>query len=229
MEQSIIKHYSGTPFSVECSSVKNAPGTWPSTQVNIFRDGVFMGQYIRNYSNFGPQTFYPFFIGTQWYALYSANYTATRVMRFNQNDLEDWCGEEPNSNGFCPTEFYVPKFNHNRYSYGDSGEYINSYTVDCDIEDKEFIEEQKIPTFLNVQYCNFGFMSGCVWGDDTSWKLRYIDLSKIPDKIFTITEKFGYWELPEDTLKKCIRMDGWEPDHQYVRIYKAEFIRLDNE
>jgi hypothetical protein len=229
MKQSTIKSYSDTPFSVECTPVVNGPGTWDSTKVSIFRDENLIGEYIRNYSSSGPETFYPFLIETQWYALYSASYTATRVMKLHDDRIEDWCGEDSSAGGFCPVEFYIPKYNHycKTYAHGEKMESYDFYTVDCDVDSElEFISEQKDPTFVSTQYCNFGFLSGCVWGDDSCWKLQYIDLSKIPEKILSITEKFGYWELPDGPLKKQIYMSGWEPDHQWIKLYRAESINL---
>lgn len=229
MQQSIIKSYSGTPFSVECSTVQNKPGTWNSTKVAIYKGEDLIGEYVRNYSSFGTDTFYPFLLDNQWYAMYSASYTATRVMKLHNDKIEDWCGEEDVSHGFCPTEIYIPKYNHTRPGYMQDGEMksYDSYTVDCDVNTElDFINEQKQADFVSTQYCNFGFLCGCHWGDDTSWKVRYIDLSKIPDKILSITEKFGYWELPDGPLKKQIRMDGWEPDHPWIRMYRAQSINL---
>lgn len=231
MMQSKIKAYTGTPFSVECIPVVNKPGTWNSTKVSIFRGEDLIGEYVRNYSSMATDTFYPFQVGTEWYAMYSASYTATRVMKLHEDRIEDWCGEAPTAHGFCPTEFYVPKYNTSRLSYehnGEKSEY-DSYTVDCDMEAQDFLNEQKVPDFVSVQYCKFGFLSGCVWGDDTSWKLRYIDLSQIPDKVLTITEKFGYWELPDAPLKKNIRMDGWEPDHHWITLVKQEYFNLEKD
>jgi len=145
--------------------------------------------------------------------LYSAKYTATRVMKLNEDSIEDWCGEESSPSGFCPAEYYVPKYN--TFHYESCGEI---YIFDNSIEDDEFIKEQRTPEFRRVQYCDFGFMSGCVWGDDSNWKLKYIDLSRVPDKILTITDKFGYFELPEGSLKTHINMDNWEPDHSWISI-----------
>jgi hypothetical protein len=30
---------------------------------------------------------------------------------------------------------------------------------------------------------SFGFVAGCIWGDDSSWKIRYLDLSRASDGI----------------------------------------------
>lgn len=235
MEQLQYKPIEGTPFRLEISTVQNKPGTWNSTKVSIYRDnefdvkadvyseGTLIGEYLRNYSSFGFETFYPFEINNEWYALYSANYTATRVMKLHEDRIEDWCGEDPHSAGFCPTEYYVPKYAHVR----EDNEYDVFY-IDGDYEYEEFSTILKNPYFVDLKYCDFGFMSGCVWGDDISWKLRYIDLSRIPEKELVITEKFGYWELPAEPLKKCVRMDGWEPEHDWVSIKKQEYFNLKN-
>ena len=42
----------------------------------------------------------------------------------------------------------------------------------------------------------FGFVAGCVWGDDSSWKLQYLDLSRAAEGIVRREERFGYLELP---------------------------------
>ncbi len=41
----------------------------------------------------------------------------------------------------------------------------------------------------------FGFVWGCHWGDDTSWKVQYLDLSGIQDGVISREERFGYLEL----------------------------------
>ena len=223
METSYIKKFSGTPFIIECTNIENKPGTWNSSKISIVRDGNLIGEYIRNYSNYAKDTFFPFSIGEDWYALYSAEYTATRVMRLYEDRIEDWCGEESSAYGFCPVEMCVPKYN--KFSVGDDREY---YTVDTEYKTcAEFIAEQEDKNFVEVKYCDFGFLCGCVWGDDTSWKLLYIDLSKVPNKELVISDKFGYWELPTGMkLKECIDMGGWEPDHNWIALTRMEHINL---
>jgi hypothetical protein len=220
----ITKKYPHTPFAVHIEQVKNEPGTWNSNKISIYRDGNLIGEYLRNYNNYGANTFYPFEINHEWYALYSPNYTATRVMKLHYDHIEDWCGEDPAAHGFCPVEFYVPKYIHGNSNLSDSG--FDYYFVD-NIDPEEFEIGLHEPGFISLNSCNFGFMAGCVWGDDSSWKLRYIDLSQIPDKILTVTDKFGYWELPGSLeLKECINMDGWEPDHEWITLYKESHINL---
>lgn len=50
-----------------------------------------------------------------------------------------------------------------------------------------------VPEGVNGQ---FGFVAGCVWGDDSSWKIEFLDLSKISEGIIKREYKFGYIELP---------------------------------
>ena len=117
MKQEKVKDYFQTPFRTVCGSVSNGPGYWDSTKVSIYRNFSLIGEYLRNYSSFGNETFYPFKRGDQWYALYSTEYTATRVMKLHDDRIEDWCGETGSSYGFCPVEFYVPLFVQTHESY----------------------------------------------------------------------------------------------------------------
>ena len=64
-----------------------------------------IGEYLRNYSSF-YNTFHPFVQNGKEYALYSKDYTATRVMELPS--CQDIAGEDRNSFGFCPIDFYVP-------------------------------------------------------------------------------------------------------------------------
>lgn len=222
MEQTTIKKFLNTPFIIECSSIENEPGTWDSTKVSIYRDDILIGEYLRNYNNYGTLTFYPFKQGDDWYALYSASYTATRVMKLHNDRIEDWCGEEDNPYGFCPVEIYIPQYIHRLYK-----DEFDIFYTDADLTEEEIQEELDNPEFVKTEYCNFGFVCGCVWGDDSSWKIRYIDLDQIPNKVLSITEKFGYWEMPENlTLKQCINMKNWEPGCDWISLIRAENINL---
>jgi len=86
--------------------------------------------------------------------------------------------EEAKSHGFCPVGYKVPFSDNEEAGRGDG---------------------------LNGQ---FGFVSGCVWGDDCSWKLQYLDLSRIDEGIIQRDDRFGYVELPRDVdLKHAISDD----------------------
>jgi hypothetical protein len=222
-----IKHgysYIDTPFSIETEAVKNSPGTWNSIKVSIFKNGTFIGEYLRNYHSFAKETFYPFLFNETWYALYSPNYTATRVMKLNDDSIEDWCGEDPNSYGFCPVEFYVPKY----HKYFRELDY--SYIIVNGSEYKTLQDFENENDYTESGYLKFGFLSGCIWGDDSSWKIRYIDFSDLENKKIEITEKFGYHELPNSlSLRECINFNEYEEDNEIIRLVKEErFNLLDN-
>jgi len=217
-----MKHtYNGTPFSIEMSEIKNKPGTWESMKVEVFYNENKIGEYIRHYPCFVKQTFYPFKVGEDWYALYSADYTATRVAKLTETEFIDWCGEDGGSMGFCPTEFYVPRYKvASRVIQSKNGPVsYNDYTWDNEYPENslnEYLEYSgdENEEYLGEFYANYGFLCGCYWGDDGSWKLRYIDLKGVPEKNVVIEEKFGYFELPCDrTLRECIRIRGAGDDY----------------
>lgn len=228
MEHTHKYPYPGTPFRVEVSNVKNDDGAWDSSKVSVYNGNILIGEYLRNYGLYGAMTFYPFKLGNEWYALYSAHYTTTRVMKLYDDKIEDWCGQNVDANGFCPVEIYVPRYRVVKGTFDHDGKPydFNTYAVDCDYRtEDEFLRD--MPEFDSEQHMDFGFMCGCIWGDDSSWKIRYIDLSKIPEKVLTVTEKFGYWEMPQQlSLKECIDMSNWEPDSQSLILTKAEYFNL---
>src|SRR5205823_13902808 len=42
---------------------------------------------------------------------------------------------------------------------------------------------------------DFGFVWGCYWGDDTSWKVQYLDLCCVQEGVIAREERFGYVRL----------------------------------
>lgn len=221
MPQSLLfEHaYVGTPFTLK--SVKypgDQPGHWPTSALLIYRDGMLLGGYRRLYSSFGKETFMPFCWQDQWYALYSANYTCTRVLRLNAESIEDWCGEEPAGGGFCPTEFHLPQVfiadigDSTIWCLQDAGTYATYEAFLADADDHGG----------QVQYPGFGFLCGCVWGDDSDWKLRYVDYSKVQDKVLVIDERFGYHPLPGRRLAECVDLTCWEPDFPIIKTSRSE-------
>jgi hypothetical protein len=211
--------YEGTPFSVKgLKCPEDKPGHWSTMLVQVYREGILLGGYRRMYSSFGKETFMPFKWGEHWYALYSANYTCTRVLRLNAISLEDWCGEDPSAGGFCPAEFYAPQVY--RMLNGED-ETWQFYEQSLYASYPEFVAEAQ-QCDCSVDYPGFAFLSGCHWGDDSSWKLRYVDYSKIEDKIMAIDERFGYHPLPNQPLASCVDLSCWEPDFPIIRASKLE-------
>jgi hypothetical protein len=156
------------------------PGTWHSTLVDVFRRNVSVGdaekvcRYERNYTMF--QTFEPFRQGGRELALISRDYTATAVLDLTSGEViaEEAC--EPKGSGFCPVGFYVPDW--------------------LDVHDESLIPGGKYWTADDEwPVGDFGFVWGCYWGDDSSWKVQYLDLSRVQQGIIARDERFGYVEL----------------------------------
>jgi len=153
-----------------------AEGRAATLDVHIVRshDGAELGAYTRNYPSFF-NTFCPFVRGGREFALYSPNYTTTRVMELPS--CRDLGGEEPSSHGFCPVDYFVPV----DPTTGDAGE--------------------------------LGFVAGCVWGDDTSWKIQALDLSDVEAGVVTRDERYGHLEVPEGRrLSEIITVRPCDPN-----------------
>jgi hypothetical protein len=131
-----------------------------------------VGTYDRNYSMLS--TFEPFRRGDRNFALVSPNYTATSVMDLATGDIIT--GEQADDRGFCPVGFYVPDWwdVHTNLAFPGS-RYWNA--------DREW------PTG------DFGFVWGCQWGDDSTWKLQYLDLSLVEQGVIVREERFGYLSI----------------------------------
>jgi hypothetical protein len=59
---------------------------------------------------------------------------------------------------------------------------------------------------------DFGFVWGCIWGDDGSWKLQHLDLSHIRKGVVRRDERFGYLELATHGFENpCLNLDAEPP------------------
>jgi hypothetical protein len=130
--------------------------------------------YRRNHHSYGMTTWFPFSRGTRDLALYSRDYTSTRIMELPSG--KDIGGEDPDANGFCPVELYVPEM-----------EVWKSQPRKDDPKEKEFFAESR--------ECDIALVAGCIWGDDSSWKIQCFDLSQVESGIIRRDERFGYLEL----------------------------------
>lgn len=200
-------------------NIKNSSGSWDSQRIGVFYKDVQTGEYVRNY-HWLYNTFFPFEQDGKWYALYSKDYTATRVMTLP--DCKDFCGEERDEFGFCPVDYYIPRYKEWTLKGYTEEELVkrkvpkenweramkNSIEKIYDHEIDESFEEVKDKPFI---YEKFGFVSGCVWGDDTSWKIQFLDLSELSKSILKRDDRFGYIEQPHNlSLKESVRIyDGF--------------------
>lgn len=150
---------------------------WNTLVVSVIRsneDGSGsekVGEYTRNY----PQmyhTFCPFRQGGDDFALVSDKYVRTAVMALP--DCKIIAAEEPGATGFCPTGFYVP-------------------VVADSLLGRDWGSGPIVGP--NGQ---FGFVTGCCWGDDNSWKIQFLDLTRIKEGIIRRDDRFGYVEVISD-------------------------------
>ena len=225
-------------FTVRTEALES-PG-WRRDRVTVLDRGEPCGSYERNYGN-AEGTFEPFAVGDEWFALYSRDYTATRIMRLPS--CEDVGGEEPDSWGFCPVELHVPRYRALSYvserTWRD-GERVPPFTVRTtdflwpgDPRLRGLDPADPTPPFAVPgtgalgpwTHCPFGFVAGCVWGDDSSLKLEFLDLSRAAEGVLRRDDRFGYVELPGRlTLREAIDLSGWRPDGERARV---SFARVD--
>jgi hypothetical protein len=174
-------------FFVECEPIDNGPHVAQSLKVKIFRrsspHAEQIGEYTRNHPGL-YETFHPFQQDGNWFALYSPDYTATRVMELPS--CRDIAGEEPNTHGFCPVDCFVPYENEQIIAAREAG--------------------------------RFGFVAGCIWGDDSSWKIQHLDLSEIQRGRLTRSEKFGYVAMPSKAvrLEECVSFSNYLPPEHFT-------------
>jgi len=220
--------------------VETKPGCWNYVRMGIFDGETQIGEYVRHYPNYGESTFCPF-IGQDgnWYALYSEDYTATYVMSLPS--CKKVAGQNPSGHGFCPTAFYVPRYriyvckgnpesshpslreDRCERSYESEGNW-NGGTWE------EFAQVEKAEDILlwkaGIHYDERGFVSGCVWGDDSSDKIQCLDLSKVHLGILPLAEDFGYVEMAEGlTLKQAVQISD---NYEWVTLSVQAKFRMEN-
>lgn len=153
-----------------------------------------VGEYERNYPSM-YKTFFPFKRGEKWYALYSKDYQQTRVMELPS--CRDIASEKSE---FCPVEYYVPSYE-DMYSPQDDDKWNNQ--------------------FKEVEG-TFGFVAGCYWGDDSSWKISFLDLKDMDTGNIDLIHKFGYISKPPGlSLKECVNLEGYAPSYNEHSIHIA--------
>ena len=179
-------------YFVECSQIKNRKGCWNSTKVEIFRCEDCGKKKIGEYiRNYGSFGAKTFYPFRQDDKEFALiSDNYTRTKVISLPYCKDVAEEPIDGFGFCPVEFYIPN------------------------DDDEDVWAEVAE--LNGQ---FGFVSGCVWGDDSSWKIRFLDLSNIQNGVIENDYRFGYIELPDDmSLREAISLDEYDEEDQLVSI-----------
>lgn len=203
-------------FRAEVVETSGRSGAWQSVMINVFDGDADIGRYERNYPSFGAETFEPFELDGAWYALYSSDYTATRVMSLP--DCKDLGGEEPAPNDFCPIELYVPRYRKIKYTVRATGEEKENWSFEARAEKFTMPEDDDrsygwtIGPWLSLPT---GFVAGCIWGDDYTWKVQVFDLSEAAKGKIVRSDRFGHVELADklslaDSLDFDRHMPDWE-------------------
>jgi hypothetical protein len=222
--------------------------SWRGGNVGVFRvendKEEWIGEYERNYSTLF-NTFFHFRQNGKDFALYSPYYTVTRIMELPS--CKDIGGEEPHSAGFCPVDYFIPTYieqetvSETKGSMGTTKKEVRKSRINNPKENafSEFVNRTPFTNFNTGEECEtvttyrpltpllyspFGFVAGCVWGDDSTYKIQYLDLSEAEKGIVKRDERFGYIHLPENlSLKDAIDMYdyGWDEEDEstnYIRI-----------
>src|SRR5438105_11737597 len=108
------------------------------------------------------ETFEPFRQGDRDYALISPDYTGTSVVDLASGRIV--ASEPHDPGGFCPVGFDVPDWWDVNEGLERDGVLPGSSRWRSDYE---------WPTG------DFGFVSGCHWGDDSTMKVQYLDPSAV--------------------------------------------------
>jgi hypothetical protein len=177
-------------YTARVEKVDRGPGIWPGAHVELLDGDQVVFSYERNYSML--QTFEPFRQGDHHYALISPEYTATTVVNLDSGQII--AGEEPSAGGFCPVGFYVPDW----WDLHDGS--ILPGSTHWRPDDHEWPDG------------TIGFVWGCVWGDDSSWKVQCLDLARISDGELRRDDRFGYLPLAthhELRPRQFIRCSSW--------------------
>lgn len=225
------KSFDGTPFSIVCTTRQIRPNAWNVVDVEILQDDRVIGRYTRGYPAYSERTFHPFKHEGVWYTLYSESYTKLQVARL-QNDqgeptFEPWCEDSGGTHpGFCPTEVYIPQVKEHLRSYRMGDEEVEYWQAiwDAQSEYNEPEEEgEPPPKETKLSFASFGFLCGCYWGDDSSWKIRFIDLSQVHNKVMKISERWGYCPLPAKPLRECVIFDNADVNGDGIAVLKVVY------
>ena len=202
-------------YYIKTTEIKKGEGYWSYILCEIYKGEEKIGEYTRHYPSYSKETFYAFSFKGKDYALYSSNYTQIQLMSLpdcKEIILKEECKKQMAN--FCPTELYVPMWANTTYEYdGEKSniqQWINTLKKDKD-DDYDY----------EYGYCHLALATGCVWGDDTSWKLMLIDLRKIDEgEMWFINNKFErkwlYEEFPDSCKLEDVQFEFEEYNITYM-------------
>ena len=198
-------------FWVNAAPVASKDGSvWPTSLVTVFDGDEQIGTYERNHPGWAEETFAPFQWNDEWFALYAPDYTATRVMSLP--DCRDLGGEPQSSGGFCPVEFYVPRYRETVTKNLKTGQCFDSWRFANGPSALDVVTEGYEVTFGPWVTFPTGFIAGCIWGDDSSWKLECVDLALAAEGKIIRSARFGHVQLAHGkSLAQSMQFDHHPP------------------
>jgi len=178
------------PFIATIVVLDNGPGVWKTARVNIFE---------------------------------GSDATARQIGSFERNHA-GWCAETfgPFMQDGRWYALYAPDYTATR---------IMELPSCKDLGAEEPISHGFCPVDYYVPYNHpdfaaagdagrFGFVAGCLWGDDSSWKIQYLDLANASAGVVVRKEMFGYVAMPSNALrlKDCVSLDGYSREYPHARL-----------
>lgn len=197
-------------FCTATAPLSNGSGVSASLQVDVFERGAGaqlrpLAHYVRNHAAF--HAFEPFRQGARHYALIARDYTRSAVLDLGSGEvIAEEAETDPPGCGFCPVGFYVPDW----WDIHDGSVIPGSPYWNAD---REWPDGR------------FGLVWGCVWGDDSSWKVEYLDLSRISEGLIQRDARFGYLELATTAYRSPAHSIEPPPDGAsappFIRLWRS--------
>jgi len=182
---------------------------WDEPTEEVFR-------YTRKYPTMVETTFHPFKIGPDWYALYSDNYRTLKRVNLQTGEIL-----ASNDNHFCPADTYVPAYQNCTYD-------MKEKTFTYQVFDQDFAKDVQDDLKKGAKYKYFkeewlyrdwAYVAGCYWGDDSTMKVRILDVK-------TMEYKDDQIEYGDIELYNSDRMrDTFYLDEEQDIIHTVKYFR----
>jgi hypothetical protein len=227
LEKAKRQEYPRAPYVLYHEKVNSGRGSWDIFNCEVRRvagDGaeVRVGTFQYSYSSGIDKIFCPFQASDdRWYCLYATSYTTLSLACLEGDKIDRL---DSLNDGFCPVECAIPFELKYENQYIDDPKHRTSY--DHSFDPVELMKEYEDGTEESghLRHTNFGFYAGCVWGDDSSWKMRFLDLREVPQgKLIHDEAALGYHPLPKNLdIKQAVTGFWVNPNTEMVQFEAAK-------